>query len=164
MEPIAEQTGGRGGGGRGPVSLVIPCRAEYVGLCRLVAGAIGNRESLDEETIADMKLVVTEACTCFVAHPDEQTSPDADGSVGESPNSLRVDFNVTADSWTIIISDPERRCHIARLGRCDPKSENAMGLTIIKALVDRMEQTDSGDEGSVLRLVKRLSPRTAPAD
>ena len=56
------------------VSLVIPGKPEYVGLCRLVVGAIGARQSLDEESIADLKLVVTEACTCFLHGPEGDIS------------------------------------------------------------------------------------------
>jgi len=174
VEPKPEQTGGQGGGGHGAVSLVIPCKAEYVGISRLVAGAVGNQESLDKETIADIKLVVSEACACFVERSDEERSGSAattGGAAGgaattgeEAPGSLRVDFNVTPESWEITVSDPEHRCHIVRLGHCDPMSEGGLGLTIINALVDRVEQTDSEGRGSILRLVKRLTPRTTPGD
>jgi anti-sigma regulatory factor (Ser/Thr protein kinase) len=37
-------------------------------------------------------------------------------------------------------------------------SEGGLGLTIINALVDSMEQTEDEGGGSVLRLVKQLPP------
>jgi hypothetical protein len=52
------------------VSLLVPCRAEYVSLCRLVAGALGAREALDEEVVGDLKMVVTEAFNCFLGPSD----------------------------------------------------------------------------------------------
>lgn len=151
------------GAGRQPISLVIPGRAEYVGLCRLVAGVVGARESLDEEIIADLKLVVTEACTCYLWGPDG--SPPAEGDLESPPPpcSLRVDFNVMPSAWEITISDPDHKHHMSPTVRCDPMSEGGLGLTIIRALVDTMEQTDSESEGCVLRLVKRLHSASPPA-
>jgi serine/threonine-protein kinase RsbW len=155
MELTSKQMTGPGDSGRQLISLVIPCKPEYVGLCRLVAGVVGAREALDEEVIADLKLVVTEACTCFVWGPDGGPSCD---ETPDRPDSIRVDFNVMPSSWEITISDPERRSRIPLLGRCDAMSEGGLGLTIINALVDSMEHTVDEGGGSVLRLVKQLSP------
>jgi len=162
MAPGFEETTDRGEGGRQPITLVIPCKAEYLGLCRLVAGVVGARESLDEEVIADLKLVVTEACTCFVWGPDGSPGAHESSEPCEPASSLRVDFRVKPEAWEITISDPEHRRRIPLPGRCDPMSEEGLGLTIIKALVDSMEQIDSDEQGSVLRLVKRLTPRSQP--
>ncbi|MBN1321670.1 MAG: ATP-binding protein [Thermoleophilia bacterium] len=142
--------------GQRPITLVIPCKAEYVGLCRLVAGVLGARESLDDEVIADLKLVVTEACTCFVWGPDSSSAAGRQTPVCGSACSLQIDFNVMPEVWEIVISDPDRRRRVPLPERCDPMSEGGLGLSIIKALVDTFEQTDSDEEGSTLRLVKRL--------
>ncbi|OFW63002.1 MAG: hypothetical protein A2Y74_03990 [Actinobacteria bacterium RBG_13_63_9] len=150
---------GQGESGQQPISLVIPCRAEYLVLCRLVAGVVGARESLDEEEIADLKLVVTEACTCFLWGPDGSPPPEDDSISVEPPSSLRVDFNVLPEAWEITISDPEHRHHMPVAGRCDPTGGEGLGLTIIRALVDALEHTDTAGEGSVIHVVKRLSSR-----
>jgi anti-sigma regulatory factor (Ser/Thr protein kinase) len=155
MEPTLEQMTGSGESGQQLISLVIPCRPEYIGLCRLVAGVVGARESLDEELIADLKLVVTEACTCFIWGADGGPSTDL---VLDLPDSLRVDFNVAPDLWEITVSDPEGRRPVIRRDRFDAMSERALGLTIINALVDSMEEIEGESGGTVLRLVKRLSP------
>ena len=128
----------------------------------MVAGVVGAKESLDEETVADLKLAVTEACTCYLWGPDG--SPPARGEF-EAPNfprSLRVDFKVMPDEWEIVISDPDHLHHMSPSVGCDPTSQGGLGITIIKALVDIMEQTDNEDEGCVIRLVKRLTPRSDP--
>jgi anti-sigma regulatory factor (Ser/Thr protein kinase) len=67
MTQAGEHMTGPRGSAQASVSLVVPCKAEYVALCRLVVGALGAREALDEEVIADLKVVVTEACNCFLA-------------------------------------------------------------------------------------------------
>jgi anti-sigma regulatory factor (Ser/Thr protein kinase) len=150
-------------GGQGkPISLIIPCRPEYVSLCRLVAGVVGTRESLDEEDIADLKLVVTEACTCFLWGPDGSPSLQDDCPPG-GPSSLRVDFKVLPDSWEISISDPEHRYHTPKGSDAVPAVGGGLGLMIIEALVDSVDRTDTEAGGSVVRLVKRLSPRLVEA-
>jgi anti-sigma regulatory factor (Ser/Thr protein kinase) len=164
MAPTEEQTMIAQEGGRQPISLVIPGRAEYIGLCRLVAGVVGARESLDEETIADLKLVVTEACTCYLWGPDGSPPVRGDSEPLEPPCSLRVDFNVIPEAWEITVSDPERRHHAAPSVRCDPMSEGGLALTIIRALVDTMEQTDNEGEGCVFRLAKRLDAVSGSID
>jgi anti-sigma regulatory factor (Ser/Thr protein kinase) len=145
------------------ITLVIPCRSEYVGLCRLVAGVMGARESLDEEDIADLKLVVTEACTCFLGGLDESPPSAHERGATQTPRTLRVDFNVLSEAWELTISDPEHRYHIPNASRCDPSGGSGLGLTIIRALVDSVEHTDSEVEGRVIRLVKQLSPHPASA-
>ncbi len=172
VEAISEQTSGSNTGSDRPVSLVMPCKAEYVSLCRLVAGAVGANALLDEETIADLKLVVTEACACFVCRSsvdriDDGTSDEVSGTAEISnasrsvsfPGNIRVDFRVTPEYWEIVVSDPDHQCRTLRLSECDPMSEGGLGLTIIKALADSVEQAENEAGGGVLRLVKRLPPR-----
>jgi serine/threonine-protein kinase RsbW len=155
---------------RASVSLVVPCKPEYVVLCRLVAGALGAREALDEELIADLKVVVTEACNCFLAEPGGCTSPESAHDTADGPEAaegfpvLRLDFHPTPEAWEITVSNPDGRRRILPASVCDPMSEGGLGLTIIRALVDSVEQMDSDAEGSALHLTKRLSPESAVAD
>ncbi|OFW61200.1 MAG: hypothetical protein A2133_10880 [Actinobacteria bacterium RBG_16_64_13] len=149
---------------RQPISLVIPGKAEYVGLCRLVASVVGAREALDEEVIADLKLVVTEACTCFLWGPDgSPPSDEAERHPGE-PSSIRIDFHVMPEAWEITISDPDHKHRVPISGPGHDVCQGGLALTIIKALVDSIEQTHSETEGSVVRLVKRLTARPVLAD
>lgn len=150
LETQQHSTGG--GVGQRSISLVIPCQAEYIGLCRLMAGVVGAREALGAEDIADLKLVVTEACTCFLG---------AEGSADHSAGALRVDYDVESAAWAVTVSDPARRHHIPSESLCKPASAAGLGLTIMRALVDTVEHTDSEAEGSVIRLAKRLLPQSA---
>jgi serine/threonine-protein kinase RsbW len=142
-----------------PISLVIPSKPDYVGLCRLVAGVVGARESLDEEVIADLKLVVSEACTRFLEPEGDSDEPlQATGSSG----TLRVDFTISADAWEIILSDPAGVRRLPPLSGYAPLSEEGLSVTIMSALVDTVEQVEQGGGGSQLRLVKKFRPSVSP--
>jgi anti-sigma regulatory factor (Ser/Thr protein kinase) len=71
-----------------------------------------------------------------------------------------VEFTVLPGEWEITISDPERRHRIPDSGRCDSDS-GGLGLTIIRALADSVEHTCTDEQGSVIRVVKRLASRSA---
>ena len=136
-----------------PVSLVIPCRPEYVGLCRLVVGALGARDSLGEEAVADLKVIVTEACNCFLALA---WGSAGDGAVGAPAGcSLRLEFDSRPDAFAISVLYPERGGILSRLEASDPMTEAGLGLTILRALTDEMVEVDQAG-GTVLRLTKRL--------
>lgn len=45
-----------------PLELEIPPEAEYVGAARLFLAAVGRHFELDEESVADMKMAVSEVC------------------------------------------------------------------------------------------------------
>ncbi|HWD08774.1 MAG TPA: ATP-binding protein [Actinomycetota bacterium] len=45
-----------------PLELEIPPEAEYVGAARLFLAAVGRHFALDEESVADMKMAVSEVC------------------------------------------------------------------------------------------------------
>ena len=153
-----------------PVSLVIPCRPEYVGLCRLVAGALGARDSLDEDVVADLKVIVTEACNCFLAMASDgeeaaaaATGPDSlavDPPPADSGTisgcSIRLDFDSRPEEFVISLLYPEKRELVSWLEACEPVSAAGLGLTILKALADEMVELDTDAEGTILRLTKRL--------
>ncbi len=163
MASEARQTTDRGQIGRQPISIVIPCKAEYVGLCRLLAGVVGARESLEAEDIADLKLVVTEACTCFLGGLDGGPGSTEQCQAADMPESLRVDFSIEPEAWEVTVADSQGRYRIPSDSRCSPTGSGGLGLMIIEALVDSVEHTDSETEGSVIRLVKRIAPRPSGA-
>jgi hypothetical protein len=135
------------------VSLAIPCRAEYVALCRLVAGSLGLRDGLDEDLVADLKVIVTEACNCFMAMAER--APASAGGPSSGAGSLSMEFDPQPDRFVISVLYPEKRGLVSWLEGRDPLSEAGLGLTILKALTDEMVELADGD-GTVLRLTKRL--------
>jgi anti-sigma regulatory factor (Ser/Thr protein kinase) len=59
------------------MQIELPARAENVAIVRHALGALGEAYGVDEETLADIRLAVTEACTNVVMHayPDGQEGP-----------------------------------------------------------------------------------------
>ena len=143
-----------------PVSLVIPCRPEYVALCRLVAGALCSRDGVSDEAMSDIKVIVTEACDCFLAMASDGlrgagTRGDATKDVAASDHSIRLEFDSQPREFVINALYPEKRELVSWLESCDGLSEAGLGLTILKALTDEISESPHA-EGTVLRLVKRL--------
>src|ERR1700675_568657 len=56
------------GNGSGHVRLRIPARAEYITLGRLALTGLSRLRELSDETLADLKLALTEACSNSVRH------------------------------------------------------------------------------------------------
>ena len=50
------------------IALTIPAKAEYVVFCRLVLVGLSRAQHIDPETLSDLKLAVTEACSNAVRH------------------------------------------------------------------------------------------------
>ncbi len=82
------------------VVLTIPLKPEYVALCRLALTALGAQAGLDDETLADLKLAVTEACSNFMGR-----SPTL-GPNGQVDSSVRVEYGLTPDRWVITVQGP----------------------------------------------------------
>ncbi len=143
-----------------PVCLVIPCQAEYVCLCRLLAGVVGARGSMNAEDIADLKLVVTEACACFLPGSDDEISLGPSQTKDDAPGSLRVEFRVLSDSWEVTVSDADHRYALSEESLYLPESLGGLGLTIMRALVDHVEHTHAQTGGSILRLSKQIETQT----
>jgi serine/threonine-protein kinase RsbW len=128
------------------VVLQMPAKPEYLVLARLALAGLAHTAELDPETLADLKLAVTEACANAARHAYE----------GEG----RVMLRLAADDAEVRIEiEDEGAGFEGTVG--DPGSEllpeDGMGLAIIRAVVDEFEMTSgAGGQGTRLVLMKRL--------
>src|SRR5205823_8782111 len=60
------------------LEITLPARAENVAVVRHAVGGLGEVLEVDDQTLSDIKLAVTEACTNVVVH----AYPDAEGPMG----------------------------------------------------------------------------------
>jgi serine/threonine-protein kinase RsbW len=60
------------------LEITLPARAENVAVVRHAVGGLGEVLDVDDQTLSDIKLAVTEACTNVVVH----AYPDGEGPMG----------------------------------------------------------------------------------
>jgi serine/threonine-protein kinase RsbW len=77
------------------VELTLPARAENVAIVRHAIGALGEAIEIDAQTLSDIRLAVTEACTNVVVHayPDGHEGP------------LEVVATLSAEQLTVVVRD-----------------------------------------------------------
>jgi serine/threonine-protein kinase RsbW len=133
------------------VRLTIPAKPEYITLSRLALTGLSRLRPLGEETLADLKLAITEACSnsvrhayaggdghvdiVYTLHPDRLVVEVADDGEGFDPHANRSD-------------DPDE----------DELAEGGLGIAIIRSVADEVEigARETG-RGSLLRFTKVLA-------
>jgi serine/threonine-protein kinase RsbW len=129
------------------VRLTIPARAEYVLLGRLALSGIMRMRPLGDETVNDLKLAVTEACTNSVRH-----------AYGDNGGTVEIVYELHDDRLVVEVSDNGGGFDPAELVEVGELTEGGLGIAIIRALVDEFEVGERGDgRGSRLRFVKFLT-------
>jgi serine/threonine-protein kinase RsbW len=129
------------------VRLTIPARPEYITLGRLALTAIAGVRPLSEETLHDLKLALTEACTNSVKH-----AYDAHGE-----GSVDIVYQLEPDRLVIEVGDAGAGFEPVELGaNGEELEEGGLGIAIIRALTDEIEIEGREGGGSRLRFVKFL--------
>jgi serine/threonine-protein kinase RsbW len=131
------------------VRLTIPAKAEYITLGRLALTAIARVQPFSDETLSDLKLALTEACTNSVRHAYEE------GRTGV----VEIVYQLEPDRLVVEIADDGagfKPDDVGAGGNGD-LSEGGLGLAIIRAVVDEVEFGERETGGSRLRFVKLLN-------
>ena len=132
------------------VRLTIPAKPEYITLGRLALSGLSRVRPLNEETLGDLKLALTEACTNSVRHAYEEGREGAVEIVYElEPDRIAVEVTDEGAGFT-----PE---HLEALTDGDSLNEGGLGIAIIRALADEVEFGAGESGGSRLRFVKFLA-------
>jgi serine/threonine-protein kinase RsbW len=130
------------------VRLTIPARPEYITLGRLALTAIAGVRPLSDETLHDLKLALTEACTNSVKHAYNE------GGTG----CVDILYELHADRLAVEVGDAGTGFDPgAYLGDPTDLEEGGLGIAIIRALTDEVEIGEREGGGSTLRFVKRLN-------
>ena len=123
------------------LELKLPARAENVAVVRHAFGGFAEALSVDEQTLADIKLAVTEACTNVVIHAYDD---DEDGA-------LEVDATIEGRRLEVVIRDSGRGI-VPR-----PDSPGlGLGLPLIATLAETLELGRSDDDATEVRMTFRL--------
>ncbi|MHB1242763.1 MAG: ATP-binding protein [Gaiellaceae bacterium] len=132
------------------VRLTIPARPEYITLSRLALSGLARVRALPEETLADLKLALTEACSNSVRHA-------YDGGEGH----VAISFELRDDRLIVEVADDGTGFDADAAptnGEPDAElSEGGLGIAIIRSIADEVEIGGGPDgRGSRLRFVKLL--------
>jgi serine/threonine-protein kinase RsbW len=129
------------------VRLTIPAKPEYITLVRLALSGLSGLRPLGEETLSDMKLAVTEACTNSVRHGYQ----DGGGRV-------EILYELQADRLVVEVADDGPGFDASGDRPTEGNlAEGGLGIAIIKAVSDEFESGERSDgRGSRLRFVKLL--------
>jgi serine/threonine-protein kinase RsbW len=129
------------------VRLTIPAKAEYITLVRLALSGLSHLRPFDEETLGDLKLAVTEACSNSVRHAYR------DGREG----AVQINYELHPDRLVVEVCDDGQGFAIEQSLPVGGTSltEGGLGIAIIRELADELElgPGESG-KGSRLRFVK----------
>jgi serine/threonine-protein kinase RsbW len=127
------------------VTLTIPAKPEYLFFCRLALVGLARAGRIDPETLSDLKLVVTEACSNVIRH-----------AYAEPGGRVFVRFDLEEDSLAVEVTDDGHGFQIDPSDFLEPR-EVGMGLAIIQALTDELElSVGNGGQGTVVRFRKRF--------
>ncbi|MEY2532431.1 MAG: serine/threonine-protein kinase RsbW, partial [bacterium] len=122
------------------LELTLPARPENVAVARHAIGGFADVLELADQTLADVKLAVTEACTNVVVH----AYPDGEGPMG-------VRATVDDDVLRVVVVDEGRGI----LPRADSPGLG-LGLPLIATLAESLELGTGVREETEVRMTFRL--------
>jgi serine/threonine-protein kinase RsbW len=130
------------------VRLTIPAKPEYITLSRLALAGLSRVRSFSDETLADLKLALTEACSNSVRH-----------AYGDGGGQVDISFELRTDRLIVEVADDGAGFELedeAKDGN-DALSEGGLGIAIIRSIADEVEIGGGpSGKGSRLRFVKLL--------
>jgi serine/threonine-protein kinase RsbW len=132
------------------IHLRIPAKAEYITLCRLALTGLAQLRDIGDDTMADLKLALTEAVSNSVRHAyGEKGDGHVDVTYELYPDRLGIQVVDDGDGF-----DPDE----APAFEGDELSEGGLGIAIIRTIADEFEiDSKPGARGSRLRFVKLLT-------
>jgi serine/threonine-protein kinase RsbW len=129
------------------VRLTIPAKPEFITLGRLALTGISRLRPLDEETLGDLKLALTEACSNSVRH-----------AYANGEGTVEIRYELHPDRLVIeVVDDGEGFDPSAEREEGDDLVEGGLGIAIIRSIADELEiGAGAGGRGSRLRFAKSL--------
>jgi serine/threonine-protein kinase RsbW len=104
------------------ITLLLPCKAEYVSVARLTASGVACRVGFDIDTVEDIKVAVSEVCSWIISVN------------GISAGEYGITYEVYEDKLVIaFVTNTESA------GCLFENDEDGLGMSIISAFMDEVE-------------------------
>jgi len=129
------------------VQLTLPARAENVAVVRHALGGLGEALALDPQTLSDVKLAVTEACTNVVVH-----------AYAEGDGPMEVAASLEGGVLRVTVRDEG----IGIVPRADSPGLG-LGLPLIATLTESLELGKTDDDRTEVTMLFRLDDERPPA-
>jgi serine/threonine-protein kinase RsbW len=131
----------------GELRLRLPAKPEYLVLGRLVLTGLSRSRPIDPDTLGDLKLALTEACSNSIRH-----------AYGREGGTVEIHYELGDDFLAVEVFDDGPGFEpVPAADGVDAFDEGGLGLAIIRAVSDGTEIGRRPDgKGSRLRFVKRL--------
>jgi serine/threonine-protein kinase RsbW len=124
------------------MQLALPARAENIAIVRHAFGALGDAYALDAQTLSDIRLAVTEACTNVVVH----AYPDR----GDGP--MEVLATLGGQELTVVVRDEGKG-----IGPRPDSPGLGLGLPLIASLTESVQLTRDREERTEVRMTFSLT-------
>ena len=132
------------------LQLQFPARPEYLVLGRLVLTGLSRAQPMEDDTLSDLKLALTEACSNSVRH----------AYTARAPGAVNVEYELGEGYLAVQIEDEGPGFDPDSAGKAfdpDTLDEGGLGLAIIRAVSDECEVRPRREgRGSCVRFVRRL--------
>jgi serine/threonine-protein kinase RsbW len=135
--------------GERAVRLRIPAKAEYITLCRLALTGLGRVREIGEDTMAELRLALTEAVSNSIRHA---YGPNGVGHV-------EITYELQLGRLGIEVVDDGEGFDPDETPAFDGEelSEGGLGIAIIRTIADDFAiESKPGERGSRLRFAKHL--------
>jgi serine/threonine-protein kinase RsbW len=138
-----------------PLELTFPAQSEWVSVVRLATAGVASRMGFSYDEVEDIKLAIAEACNNAILH----VHPEKASQI------VRVQWLPCARHLEISVIDggslePHHLPLSESKNDLGELPEGGMGLLLIEALMDEVEQSTTTQGNTVMRMIKRLSVDT----
>lgn len=120
--------------------LVVPARAEYLSLVRLVVAAIARDAGFTDESIADLKVALSEASANVVRHAYDESLPET---------ACTIDISCLIKNDHLVVKILDRGCGMT----VPPPHSEGLGFGIIGSLMDKVD-VETGKSGTCVTMEK----------
>lgn len=128
----------------------IPADVNYLIIPRLVVSGIGSSLSLTFDTIEDLKIALSEACSNVIKHAYQ---------LNKTGNNITIKFLIQKGSLSMVVKDTGKGfdTKILNANNVPLSRGKGLGLFLIKSLMDKVQVNSIVDQGTEVKMIKFLT-------